>query len=156
MGVYNPTGMLISTPLSLSLSHGFCDICCIVSVEQLEEAQVSGDIEYISVCESVGVYQAVCENASVFFPALAGRAAAEHTAWQQQQQMVRKVIFYSFQGLLSPSYIMFFHTSTVFTDTKRSNVLLGRVCFGSLPPLSPSPCLILYFTSSVSLIELSN
>lgn len=46
------------------------------------------------------VFSGLCENASVCLSVLPGRAAAEHTAWQQQQQMVRKVTFHPLQGLL--------------------------------------------------------
>lgn len=53
-----------------------------------------------------------------------------------------KSFFTQFQGLLSESlsYIMFFHTSAVFTDTKRLDVLQGRVCFVFFL-FSPSSCL---------------
>lgn len=168
MGVCDPPGLPISYLLSESRSlrhtricaHNYRlgDICCIESVEQLEGAQAKGDMKQCSclwVCKCVPVFTRLCEDAFVCLLVFPGRAAAEHTAWQQQQQLFREVIFHSFQGLLSESlsYIMFFHTSTAFSHTDIYLIYCSNVCcifflsfFSSVPN-----CL----SSSVSLVELS-
>lgn len=101
---------------------------------------------------SVGV-----DQASRFLP---GKAAAEHTAWQQQQQMVSKVIFHLFQGLLSESlsYIMFFSHLLCLSWDQTSSSTAGNLFFThfSYVFISLSISGFVFISHLLSLIELSN